>query len=212
MGLFLFEENDNYRYGIWKMDEDEGKLRKILGDEIATPYTHPAKCLEYLSVRTLAKLMDIDPLAIDHLPSGKPFLKNGTTQISISHTKGYAAILLSEQPHIGTDIEYRSDRILKVRSKFMHPDEEKNIAGQPTEESTSLLLHWSAKESLYKAMAEEGVDFIKELRIINFKYRETKGNFRAKTLRSGIDFQIDYRVEKDFVFTACFPVLPETVF
>jgi len=209
MGMFYLEDTGIYRCGIWKMDEDEDQLRKILGDyEISTPFTNPKKRIEYLSVRALAMMMDIDPASIAYLPSGKPYLKNNDTNISISHTKGYAAIVLSKLDNIGTDIEQKTERILKIRHKFMRPNEEKIISEQAGEALIPILLHWSAKESLFKAIPDEGVDFIKELQITNFTPPAEKGHFNANALRSGTTFQIDYRVENDFVFTACFPLNP----
>lgn len=208
MGLLRFEENANYRYGIWKIEEDEIKLRKILGDEISVTRPNPGKRTEFLSVRALAQFMDVDPLSIDYLPSGKPYLKDKSTSISISHTKGYVSLMLSDLKHIGTDIEQISERILKVSNKFMHPEEEAYLSKLTGNKIIALLLHWSAKESLFKAIPDEGVDFRQELRISDFAAPSAKGSFKGTAIRSGLEFQIDYHVEKDFVHTSCFPLLP----
>lgn len=206
MGLLYFEVNNRYQMGIWKMEENEDKLLHMLKDFVLpVPYTHPAKRVEFLCVRALALQMNLDPMDIAYHPSGKPFLKGSETNISISHTKGYAAILLSENPFTGVDIEHISNKVLKVKRKFISPEEEKNLPKEGEAEVLALLLHWSAKESLFKAIPDEGVDFIKELHILNFTTPQKKGSFQAKALRSAIDFQVDYRVEKDFVLTACFP-------
>lgn len=206
MGLLHFEKNADYCYGIWKMDEDENKLRNILENGIAAPQKNQGKRIEFLSVRALAKWMDIDPMSIEHLSSGRPYLKDSKTGISISHTKGYVAIMLSDIVTIGTDIEQRSDRVQKVAHKFMHPEELENISKLSCSRSLALLLHWSAKEALFKAIPDEGVDFAKDLRILEFSAPSEKGRFMGKALRSGMAFQIDYRVEKDFVFTTCYPI------
>jgi len=208
MGLLCIEEKNLFRYGIWKIDEDEDALRKILSHEIFSAHSNPGKRIEFLAVRALAMALHIDPLSITYQPSGKPYLIGNNTHISISHTKGYAAIMLSDSENIGIDIERRSDRVLKVRHKFIHPEEDLNISGQQDNEIISLLLHWSAKESLFKAIPDEGVDFIKELRIYDFYMPTEAGSFKAKALRSGKDFQINYRVEEDFVLTTCIPLIP----
>jgi phosphopantetheinyl transferase len=204
MSLCQLENNDTYRLGIWKIEEDEISLRRLIKEDIAVPFTNAGKRIEFLAVRALAKAMDIDPLKIAHLPSGKPYIENCALNVSISHTKGYVAILLSSLIHMGIDIEQISERILKVRSKFMHPDEEKALYGLKCNESSSLLLHWCAKESLYKAIPDEEVDFINDLRILQFNISGEKGSFRAKALKSGINFQVYYTIEKDFVLTYCF--------
>jgi len=208
MGLLCIEENNLFRYGIWRIDEDEDALRKILGNEIFSAHSNPGKRIEFLAVRALAMAMHTDPQSIKYQPAGKPYLTGNNTHISISHTKGYAAIMLSDMENIGIDIERRSDRILKIRHKFIHSEEELNISGQQGNEIISLLLHWSAKESLFKAIPDEGVDFIKELRIYDFYMPTEAGSFKAKALRSGKDFQINYRVEEDFVLTTCIPLIP----
>lgn len=204
MGLFHLEENNIYRYGIWKIEEDEIFLRNFINVEIYTPFSNSGKRIEFLAVRALAKKMDINPQMIAYLPSGKPYIKESALNISISHTNGYTAILLSCQNYVGIDIEQKSERIIKVRSRFMHPEEEMQLSGQKEEESTLLLLHWCTKESLFKAIPDEGVDFLRELRILQFTIHAKKGSFKAKALRSGINFQVDYQIEKDFVLTCCF--------
>lgn len=204
MSLFHFEQNEIYRYGIWKIEEDETILRSFINKEIDTPFTNSGRRIEFLAVRALAKTMDIDPQMIAYIPSGKPYIKRSTLNISISHTKCYTAILLSSQKNVGIDIEQKSERIIKIRDKFMHPEEEMQLLGQEGEESTILLLHWCAKESLFKAIIDEDIDFQKELRILDFTTPTEKGSFKAKALRNGINFQVDYQIEKDFVLTCCF--------
>jgi len=205
MSLFHFEENNSYRYGIWKMEEeDEDHLRDLINEEIYPPFTNPGKRIEFLAVRALAKAMDLDPKKIAYFPSGRPYIENSAVNISISHTKGYAALLISPLKYVGIDIEQKSERIFKVRSRFMHPKEESQLSGQKGEESTLLLLHWCAKESLFKAIPDEGVDFLSELRILHFSAPAEKGSFKARALRNNINFQVDYRIEKDFVLTCCF--------
>jgi phosphopantetheinyl transferase len=204
MSLFHFEKNKVYRYGIWKIEEDETFLRDFINKEVDTPFTNAGRRIEFLAVRALAKTMNVDPQMIAYFPSGKPYIKGSTLNISISHTKGYTAILLSSQKNIGIDIEQKSERIIKIRDKFMHPEEEKQLFGQEGKESTLLLLHWCAKESLFKAIIDEEVDFLRELRILHFTAPTEKGSFKAKALRSGINFQVDYQIEKDFVLTCCF--------
>ena len=48
----------------------------------------------------------------------------------------------------GIDIEYRSDRVKRIRSRFLAPEEEQNI--DTAHEEEHLLVYWCAKEALYK--------------------------------------------------------------
>jgi phosphopantetheinyl transferase len=95
---------------------------------------------------------------IDHEPSGKPILQSagdkalGYNQISISHTHGYAAIILSCDTPVGIDIEYCSDRVNRIASRFIHPNEK-------AETTLQKLLLWSAKETVYKLYSEDKLEF-----------------------------------------------------
>jgi 4'-phosphopantetheinyl transferase len=210
MALWYTEKNENYHLGVWKTEETEEVLRHLSSQPLPEHIQSTGKRLEYLAVRALCVQMGVNPGQIDHLASGKPFLSNSAEHISISHTKGYVAILLSSLPLIGIDIELKGRRIENVRKRFMHPSEEKQLAASAAihqgmiNETTALLLHWCTKESLFKAIPDEGVDFAKELHVTSFDISGQKGSFTAKAKRLNIDFQVNYRIETDFILTCCF--------
>ena len=105
-----------------------------------------------------------------YLPSGKPYLADGSAHISISHTNGYVAVALHPTEEVGIDIERYGVRVCRVVSRFVRPDEEKTM--NQGDEVYVLLLHWSAKETLFKVMGVEGVDFIRHLHIFPFVMEE----------------------------------------
>ena len=75
----------------------------------------------------------------------------------------------------------------------------------PYQESSiaSLLLHWSAKEAIYKCMEiQEEVDFKEHLRIFPFEVKE-EGTFQAQEYRSPRQhpYTVSYRLHPDFVLT-----------
>lgn len=102
---------------------------------------------------------------IDHEDSGRPILRHSDMEISISHTKNYASIILSKQNRVAVDIEYISDRICKIEDKFMRGDEQaysrklmQKIAitkDSNTNKACILLLFWCAKETMYKYYSDE---------------------------------------------------------
>lgn len=102
---------------------------------------------------------------IDHEDSGKPILRHSDMEISISHTKNYASIILSKRNRVAVDIEYISDRICKIEDKFMRGDEQaysrklmQQIAitkKSNTNKACILLLFWCAKETMYKYYSDE---------------------------------------------------------
>ena len=98
---------------------------------------------ERMAVKRLLEAMTGDvSLTIGHEPSGKPYLTNGQA-ISISHTKGYATLLLADSGRVGIDIEMCSDRVERIASRFLRHDE------QAVTTSEKLLI-WLAKEALFK--------------------------------------------------------------
>ena len=120
-------------------------------------------------------------------------------QERISHTKDYVAVILDKRP-TGIDIEYRSDRILKIRSRFMNPEEEAGIDLE--HEVEHLLIHWCAKETLFKIIGQEGVDFQKHLHVNPFPYLSS-GTFKGRETRTEAcrEYELAYQVTPDYVLT-----------
>ena len=138
---------------IWKMDEPAEDLlslfseKKGLYQSEVERHKSVKRRQEYLSVRAL--LLDALGHECDvfHDEMGKPSLPEAHLRISISHTNGYAAILISPRREVGLDIEQFSDKIFHVRDKFLRADEKQII---DSTDRTQLLLCWSAKEAVYK--------------------------------------------------------------
>lgn len=80
-----------------------------------------------------------------HNADGKPMIDG--YNVSISHTRGILAIMLSRGYSVGVDVEYMSDRVTKIASRFLRSDE------QPST-TLDLLLHWCAKEAMFKLRSE----------------------------------------------------------
>lgn len=68
--------------------------------------------------------------------------------ISISHTLGYVAVILSRDYEVGVDIEYVSDRVNRISSRFLRDDE-------VFADTTDKLIAWCAKETMYKLFSSE---------------------------------------------------------
>jgi len=206
MAVYLLEKTEHYQLGIWKLEEDEEALLLLSRLPERPTHTNQVRRMEYMAVRAMASEMGIQATDIAYLPSGKPYLTKSKCSISISHTKNYVAVMISSHELIGVDLEHRSERIRKIRHKFMHPDEENSLkqASKPMDETVALLLHWCAKEALFKSVPEERVDFAQELRISNFAFLELSGCFTGHFLRTDRHFNIDYLIQPDFVLTCSF--------
>ena len=153
-----------------------------------------------MSVRVLLKALCGEEKEIAYYSSGRPYLKDGSRYISISHTRGYVAVALHSSCEVGMDIEQYGTRVRKVASRFIRSDEESTM--MEGDEVYALLLHWSAKEALFKLMGVEEVDFIRHLRIFPFSLSE-EGEFEAREYRTGRQerYRVRYVTHPDFVLT-----------
>ena len=118
-------------HGVWKMEESSDELLGML--EHKADYSSflervsaEKRRQERFASRVLLKELLGEEVRVDYHSTGAPFLACVPLYISISHTKDYVAVILDKRP-TGIDIEYRSDRILKIRSRFMNPEEEAGI-------------------------------------------------------------------------------------
>lgn len=194
--------------GVWKMEETSGELLASLARTADySPFlervTSEGRRREYLASRVLLKALLGEEVEVAYRPSGAPFLPALPLHISISHTRGYAAVIVDERP-TGIDIEYHSDRVLKIRSRFLCPEEESHI--DPHREVEHLLIHWCAKETLYKVIDQEAVDFQEHLHVSPFPYAE-RGTLRAWESRTPLRqaFRIAFEVTPAYVLTYILP-------
>ena len=154
MALISIEEVcKGVRLGLWRMEEEPEELLSGFPHLrlLEMPYKYPARQKEFLCVRALLLAMTGDPkLRIDHAESGQPIVEGW--QVSISHTKGYAVLMLSKEKAVGVDIEYRSDRVAKIASHYIRPDE-------MAETTEQMLVLWCAKETLYKLHSDDNLAY-----------------------------------------------------
>lgn len=142
---------------------------------------------------------------IEHESSGKPFIsicgKPSNYKISISHTKGYVSVIVSTTQQVSVDIEYHSDRVQRIASRFLREDEMEDI-NKLTPSSTLLLLYWCAKETLYKLFSNTSLTFqnMKASYIGNIK---DKGEFACKNLLNEEVIRINYILDNNLVLTYC---------
>lgn len=145
----IFEPCRGIQVGLWQMAERIDQLPKPKGVDLC--FRSDKRLKEELCVYALLTVMTgNDQLVIGHEPSGKPQLDGWS--ISISHTRGWVAIILSKDFQVGIDIEYASDRVCKVADRFIRADEQRDTLAQQ-------LINWSAKETVYKLFSEHKLDY-----------------------------------------------------
>ena len=163
---------------------------------------------EWLTVRVLLKELIGEEKEIAYTETGKPFLRDQSFFINISHTRGYVAVAVHPSQPIGIDIEFLSERVQKIKNRFLNETEKTALCKE--QELIHLLLHWSAKESLFKILDEQKVDFKECLHIRPFTpLLNTLDSFSAYETRTKDKrfFNIRYVATSDYVLTLAESVL-----
>lgn len=191
--------------GIWEITETREELFNMLSEEnqkeahrYLSGIRSKKRELEWLSIRVILQILTSDNKTVKHTAQGQPFLSDQSFQISISHSKDYAVVLLHKHKKVGVDIENRSDRILKIEKRFISAEEYID----PRNHVLHLILHWCAKETLYKLMNSTKIIFKEHLHIHPFQI-EDKGIINATESLSvdKVSFDIHYEINTDFVIT-----------
>ena len=192
--------------GLWQMDESPEQLfdlyphllpyRSSLDDK----YKNDGRKLEFLAIRALMyEMLRVNGASKGLLSHAGDFTHNGQGKplfrgyhVSISHTKGYAALILSKKSEVAVDIEYMSDRVERIASKFLRKDER-------ADSLDSKLVHWCAKETVFKLFSEENLLF-EEMRVKPF---DTMSDWACdvENLKSGKTARVDFELAMDFVLT-----------
>lgn len=205
MAIYRKYQQRDLVVAVWKVDETVEQLRSMFRDfsvyeEGYARFSAEKRKQEWLAVRVLLKELLGEEKKIAYLPSGKPYLEDGSVRISFSHTAGYVAVALHPSAEVGVDIEQYGTRVKRVASRFIREDEKVSVASG--NEIYGLLLHWSAKETMFKLMDDGAVDFIEHLHVQPFRVEES-GTFEAREYRSeeGRKFLIHYDTHPDYVLT-----------
>lgn len=191
MPLFLNEEIfPDVRLGIWAISESSDDFWALspyvesLRSEFNALYKSEQRKCEVLAVSLLIKEIIGDNVQLLHQDNGKPYLSSGMN-ISISHTRGFAVIIVSRSKQVSVDIEYFSNRIERIRSKFMRDDE--NASSQ-----VKLLMHWCAKETMYKLFPEDNLTFNK-MQLLSVDGNDSTGIITAKNIFRNRNVSVYYR-------------------
>jgi 4'-phosphopantetheinyl transferase EntD len=138
----------------------------------------------------LAHMTGKDDLIIGYDETGRPEVLGW--KLSISHTKGWAALILSKTRTVAIDVEYMSDRVTRVTDRFLRPDEKKGSL-------FCQLVSWSAKETVYKLLSEEHLQYF-EMRIKPFT-ESARGRVEVEDLKEPKSVMVDFEINDDFVLT-----------
>lgn len=173
MPLVRSIHNAEISLGLWEITEDHSFFEQASAYRAIA--SNPGQQLQQLASRMVLKVLHpsfpFDQIQLN--PARKPFFPEAMLQFSISHTRGFAAAIISPEIPVGIDIEFISPRVLKVEKKFLNHQEFALLA--PLSEEDRIVfssLFWSIKETVYKCWGNGGVDFAEQIRIQSFDLQD----------------------------------------
>jgi phosphopantetheinyl transferase len=187
--------NDHTLLGVWKIEEDLQTLLDMveLNDDDFKKFKgfrSNSRKIEFLSVRALlSELVGPEPKIV-YNKNNKPFIKDGSYYISITHSNKLTSLMLSKREKIGIDLEYMNSNISALSFKFINKRE--RVTRDKELKKYHLYLHWCAKEALYKICDKEGINIKKNITIFPFEPTDSgdiKGEVHSERINEVFDLQ-----------------------
>lgn len=219
--VFIKDIDTDTRLGLWKIANElhaDEVCPQMVCEKLKWKCTRRQK--ETAAVYALLNAMtDRRDLVIGHNTDGKPTLDGYI--ISVSHTIGYASIIMSKTRNVAVDVEYRNNRVFRIVDKFLTKQETVLLSGllqtkdavsettdialqtenntESHDAQTALLLYWCAKETIYKYFSEEKLMF-DEMQTCLKEFGQ-EGTFYCTNIRQDIKKTITYMQNEEFVLT-----------
>ena len=173
MALYLRKKLDNKaEIAVWQVTETEEELLNITSvpnDELEeiSLFRNESQRKQKLAVRALINEMFEEKMYLNHHDNGKPYLENCATNISITHTDKYVAVITHEEEEVGIDIESLERDFSAVEKKALSEDEIDDLEDEKKNEQ--LAIYWCAKEAIFKRMSQTRVDFAEQIEVEKFR-------------------------------------------
>ena len=178
MGLYLRKKLENKaEISVWQITETEQELIEMCSvptDEMEEISLIRSESLrkQKLAVRALLNEVFEEKVYLSHHDNGKPYLENCVTNISITHTEKYVAIITHDEDDLGIDIESLDRDFSAVEKKALSEDEIDDLDDDKEEKNEQLAIYWCAKEAIYKRMSINRVDFAEQIEVEKFNLRD----------------------------------------
>lgn len=180
---------------VWKITEGcEELLSRLNGDYVAEAAAlhEGQRRAEWLAVRLLLERLCGAGARIVYDAAGKPLLSAASGSISVSHTRGYAALAYSPDGNVGLDVELVGRNAAASARRFVNEETAKNLSGE--DENEKMLAFWCFCEALFKVVGDIGGTYKDNLFVAPFKLSE-KGAVVVSVRGLGAEHERDYTVE-----------------
>lgn len=155
---------------------------------------------EFLGVRIVMNILTGKNVIINYDENQKPYLNDAAWKISVSHSRGYIAVIAHPEAEVGIDIECRTTKVSKVYKRFLNEEEQAFFFHD--EDRGFLEIAWSAKEALYKIIGKKAHDFARQLHLYPF-ILERSGSIKAAQTTDYKLFTLQYIQNDNFTMVYC---------
>lgn len=176
MALYLRKELEKSKsvIGVWRITETEEELVRlgsVPSDEMEeiSFIKNDSMRKQRLAVRALLCELFGEKVYLSHHDNGKPYLENSVTNISITHTQKYVAVILNDNEDVGIDIESLARDFSAVEQKALSEDEIEDL--DEDRKNEQLAIYWCAKEAIFKRISAYNVDFAEQIEVERFRPR-----------------------------------------
>lgn len=205
MALYLKEKLENgATIAVWRTTETEEELIALSAtpsDEMEEISYIRCKSLrmQKLAVRALLNELFEDKVYLSHHDNGKPYLENMVTNISITHTEKFVAVILHDEEDVGIDMESLDRDFSAVEKKALSEEEIDDIDTERKNEQ--LAIYWCAKEAIFKRVSVYNVNFSEQIEVERFRPRG-EGELEATFIhKDGYEeeFELSYMIVEGHV-------------
>ena len=200
MALYLRKKLDNKaEIAVWQITETEEELLSLISvptDELEeiSLFRSESQRKQKLAVRALLNEVFEEKMYLNHHDNGQPYLENCVTNISITHTEKYVAIIIHDEDDLGIDIESLDRDFSAVEKKALSEDEIEDLDDDKKNEQ--LAIYWCAKEAIFKRMSQNRVDFAEQIEVEKFNLKK-EGELEATFIHKDEheeEFDLEYMI------------------
>lgn len=154
--------------------------------------------LRWLSSRYALQLASKkSPLHFNKTISGKPFFEEGGFQeCSLSHCMDFVAAIYGKKP-VGIDVERTNRPVSRIQHYFLNPDEIRLFEDLDID----LIVAWSAKESIFKCLGINNLDFKSQIKITKINSIDQVLEFYVSASNLDKTFQVPFLIDSEKVLT-----------
>ncbi len=206
MPLFKKIIDKNFTLAVWQLTESEdffseNKAKFSASPEKLDEIKVEQRRKEWLCSRQLG--WQIAQEMVGHCDGiwsdkfNKPHIKNSSLQISISHAAPYVAVLVSKRAACGVDVEEKKEKLQRLSSKFLTPNELK----QTKDNLGALAIAWGAKEAIYKLYGRKQLIFKENIALFNLDEVKTTGQINGQLIEqdSTTEIKLNYEQFKNYI-------------